>query len=95
VHQPAAPVVTLQLDRSDGKHVERAAHAADGDFSFATERCDVRIGACTFTGDLHSYRIHVDIDGVLRQDPVGRCPVIGRRSRLDCGASSARITRAS
>ncbi|OZJ01438.1 hypothetical protein BZG36_05704, partial [Bifiguratus adelaidae] len=65
VHQPAGPVVMFELDQADGKHFKRTAHAADGDFSFATERCDVRIGLNTFTGDLHSYHIHVDIDGVI------------------------------
>jgi hypothetical protein len=69
VHQPPAPVVTFELDRADGTHVERTAHAARGDFAFATDRCDVRAGRNTFAGDLHSYRIHVDIDGVTRPCP--------------------------
>jgi hypothetical protein len=63
IKQPAKPVVTLQLDRPDGTHVERALHAHD-DFAFAADRCDVRVGANTFAGDLHTYRIHVDIDDV-------------------------------
>jgi hypothetical protein len=64
VHQPPAPLVTFELDRADGTHIERAARAARGDFTFATDRCDVHVGRNTFAGDLHSYRIHVDIDGV-------------------------------
>jgi len=64
VHQPPAPLVTFELDRADGTHIERAARAARGDFTFATDRCDVHVGGNTFAGDLHSYRIHVDIDGV-------------------------------
>jgi len=31
---------------------------------FAADRCDVRVGACTFAGDLHTYRIHVELDAV-------------------------------
>ena len=63
IKQPARPVVTFELDRPDGTHVERNFHAHD-DFAFAVDRCDVRVGTNTFTGDLHSYTIHVDIDDV-------------------------------
>ncbi len=63
IRQPARPVVTFELDRPDGTHVERALHAQD-DFAFAADRCDVRVGACTFAGDLHTYRIHLDLDAV-------------------------------
>ena len=64
IKQPARPVVTFELDRPDGTHVERARHSGD-DFAFGTDRCDVRVGTSTFTGDLHTYQIHVDIDGVV------------------------------
>ena len=63
IRQPASPVVTFQLDRPDGTHVERALHAPGG-FAFAADHCDVRVGACTFVGDLHTYRIHVELDAV-------------------------------
>ena len=63
IKQSASPVVTFQLDRPDGTHVERTLHAHD-DFAFAADHCDVRVGANTFTGDLHTYRIHVEIDAV-------------------------------
>ena len=63
IKQPASPVVTFQLDRPDGTHVERTLHAHD-DFAFAADRCDVRVGANTFAGDLHTYRIQVDLDAV-------------------------------
>ncbi|MCW2857167.1 MAG: hypothetical protein JWR52_2782 [Marmoricola sp.] len=63
IKQAASPVVTLELDRPDGTHVEREFEGHD-DFAFATDRCDVRVGPNTFTGDLHSYSIHVEIDDV-------------------------------
>jgi hypothetical protein len=63
IKQSARPVITFQLDRPDGSHVERALHAYD-DFAFAADRCDVRVSACTFAGDLHTYRIHVELDAV-------------------------------
>ncbi|MFF1450487.1 lipocalin-like domain-containing protein [Streptomyces sp. NPDC058274] len=64
VDQPPAPVVTLELDRPDGTHIERTAPAHGDDYTLATDRCDVRIGTNTFAGDLHTYRIHVDLDGI-------------------------------
>src|SRR5437899_1272038 len=63
ISQPARPVVSFELDRPDGTHVERALHAQD-DFAFAADRCDVRVGACTFAWDLHTYRIHLELDAV-------------------------------
>jgi hypothetical protein len=63
INQPPRPVVTFELDRPDGTHVERALHERD-DFAFDVGRCDVRVGSCTFAGDLHSYHIHTDIDAV-------------------------------
>jgi hypothetical protein len=64
IKQPASPMVTFELDRPDGTHVERALHSHDN-FGFATDRCDVQVGPNTFAGDLHTYQIHVDIDGVV------------------------------
>jgi hypothetical protein len=64
LRQPARPVVTFALDRPDGTHVQRELRAPEG-FTFATDRCDLRVGANTFSGDLNTYRLHVDIDGVL------------------------------
>ncbi|HEY0700948.1 MAG TPA: lipocalin-like domain-containing protein, partial [Micromonospora sp.] len=57
---PLQPVVTLNLDRPDGTHVQRELHFSPEEFSASTERCDVRIGPNVFTGDLHTYRIHVE-----------------------------------
>jgi hypothetical protein len=65
INQPAAPIVTLELDRPDGSHLERALPPQRHDYAFASDRCDVRVGVNTFAGDLHTYRIHVDIDGVV------------------------------
>jgi hypothetical protein len=67
VNQPPAPVVTFELDRPDGTHVERSSPAHTDDYAFATDRCDVRVGVNTISGDLHTYRIHVDIDGVVAE----------------------------
>jgi hypothetical protein len=65
VNQPPAPVATIELDRPDGTHIERTSPAHSDDYDFATDRCDVRIGHNTFSGDLHTYRIHTEVDGVV------------------------------
>jgi hydroxyneurosporene synthase CrtC len=65
INQPAAPIVTFELDRPDGSHVERTSPPHRDDYAFASDRCDLRVGANTFAGDLNTYRIHVDIDGVV------------------------------
>lgn len=62
---PLSPFVSLTLDRPDGTNVSRTLIAAPEDFDAARERCDVRIGANTVAGDLHTYEIHVEIDGVV------------------------------
>jgi hypothetical protein len=49
IKQLASPVVTFQLDRPDGTHVERTLHARD-DFAFAPDSCNVRVCANTFAG---------------------------------------------
>ena len=90
IMQPASPVVTFQLDRPDGTHVERTLHARD-DFAFAADRCDVRVGANTFVGDLHTYRIHTDIDGVTADVILtGQVPPGGRRPGTSCSETTSR-----
>ncbi|MCW2752140.1 MAG: hypothetical protein JWR83_3250 [Aeromicrobium sp.] len=74
IKQPASPVVTFELDRADGTHIERTTEAHD-DFAFATDRCDVRVGANTFAGDLHAYAIHLEIEDVIADVTLtGRVP---------------------
>jgi hypothetical protein len=65
INRPASPVVTLELDRPDGSHIERTSRAFHHDYAFATDSCDVRVGPNFIAGDLRTYRIHADIDGVM------------------------------
>jgi hypothetical protein len=75
MNQPPSPVVTFELDRRDGTHVERTFRSTDQNFAFALDRCDVRVGVNTFTGDQHTYTIHVDIDDVIADVTLtGRVP---------------------
>ena len=57
---PLAPVVTFNLDTPDGAEVSRAVTAQASAYAAATDRCDVRIGACTASGDLRDYAVHYE-----------------------------------
>jgi len=51
------PYVTFDLTKPDGLELHREYHPEKGDFSFATDHCEVRIGNCLFQGDLNHYEI--------------------------------------
>jgi predicted secreted hydrolase len=61
---PLTPVVTFTLDRPDGTNVTRSVIAEPSGFSAAKDRCGVRIGACTASGDLRDYVVHFEDDAV-------------------------------
>ena len=61
---PLEPGVSIELNRPDGTSVHKELKVDARDFTAARDHCDVRIGANTFSGDLHDYAIHVDVDGV-------------------------------
>jgi hypothetical protein len=65
VGKPLTPYITLNFDYPDGRSVQKAHFWKRHEFSASKERCDVRIGASTFRGDLHTYTIHVEIDGIV------------------------------
>lgn len=62
---PLTPTVLIIRQLPDGTrlHVEPT-FAADV-FTASTERCDVRIGPNCVTGDLDSYTLHVETDGLV------------------------------
>jgi hypothetical protein len=64
VDKPLQPYVAFTLDRPDGTHFEQMYHAPAAAFAAAKESCDVRIGPNVFAGDLHTYRIHLEMAGV-------------------------------
>lgn len=65
VGKPLTPYITLNLDDPDGRSVQKARFWKRDAFSASKEGCDVRIGASTFQGDLHTYTIHVEIEEVI------------------------------
>jgi hypothetical protein len=65
VERTATPVILVTLTEPDGTvHKTRKKYKAK-DATYATDRCDVRIGPHRFAGDLHEYDIHVEeSDGI-------------------------------
>ncbi len=64
VGKPLAPYIAFTLDRPDGTHFEKEYHAPTQSFSASKETCDVRIGPNVFKGDLHSYEVHLQMEGL-------------------------------
>lgn len=69
---PLAPTVLVIRQHADGTrtHVEPVFPAET--FSAATEGCDVRIGSNTVVGDLDTYRLHLDVEGLSAEVTIRR-----------------------
>jgi len=61
---PLEPTVTFALDRPNGSSLHRSFTVRPGDFTAAKDRCDVRIGPSSASGDLHDYLLHVQFEHV-------------------------------
>lgn len=60
--KPLEPTIRLNLDLADGRRFEKIVTFDPASWSSAEDHADIRIGENRFTGDLHSYRITVNID---------------------------------
>lgn len=75
---PMRPSVLVIYRSPDGERVKVMPEFAPGEFSAATDRCDVRIGPNSVSGDLASYVLHVSVEGltldltVTRESPSWR-----------------------
>ena len=58
------PFVTLKLDSPNGTSVSKTFAGRPEDFSAARDRCDVRLGPNTVSGDLRDYAVRVRIEDV-------------------------------
>jgi hypothetical protein len=58
------PQVTLEIDRPDGTSIQKLFNASPEDFSASRDQCDVQIGSNFFRGNLHTYAIHTDVEGI-------------------------------
>jgi hypothetical protein len=62
--KPLSPLLRLDLDLPDGRHLEKLAHFPASAWSAAKDHADVRLGENRFTGDLHHYRIEASAEEV-------------------------------
>lgn len=62
---PLNPMASFELTTPDGKKIEEAVYAPEEEFSSSKETCDVRVGNCTFSGDLNEYKIHFEKDDIV------------------------------
>jgi hypothetical protein len=69
---PLAPTVLVIRQHPDGSRTHVEPVFAAGDFAAATDHCDVRIGANTVTGDLDTYRLHLEVDGLTADVEIER-----------------------
>jgi hypothetical protein len=64
IDRPLTPTIRIDLTLPDGTGVQRLVGLDPATFSASTETCDVRIGDNVFAGDLHTYTIRADVEGV-------------------------------
>jgi hypothetical protein len=74
IGEPLAPMIRIDLDLPDGTSHNKIAKFKPEDFSASGERCDVRIGSNSFTGDLHTYKIVAKVDDIAVDRKAGREP---------------------
>jgi len=65
VGKPLDPWIDLNLERADGTSVDKHLQVDPEQFAASKETCDVALRSNTFKGDLHSYFIHVEIEGMV------------------------------
>ena len=64
IGKPLAPMIRIDLDLPDGTSYNKIADFKPEEFSAAKDRCDVRIGGNTFSGNLHAYKIVATVDDI-------------------------------
>jgi predicted secreted hydrolase len=64
IDRPLAPMIRINLDLPDGTSYHKTAEFKPEEFTASKDRCDVRIGGNSFSGDLHSYKIAAQIEDV-------------------------------
>jgi len=62
--KPLSPLLRLDLDLRDGRHLEKLVHYPPGGWSAAKDHADVRLGQNRFSGDLHRYRIQATAEEI-------------------------------
>lgn len=61
---PLDPIIRINLDLADGRSFTKIVHFDPAEWSASKDGADVRIAGNRFTGDLHTYRITADVEGI-------------------------------
>lgn len=61
---PAAPYATFEITTPGGDSYSQTVKMPIEQCSFSKDKCDVKIGKCTFTGNLTNYKIHFENENV-------------------------------
>jgi hypothetical protein len=69
---PLTPTVLVIRQLPDGTRVHLEPTFASDEFTASTDRCDVRIGPNTVQGDLDTYTLHVEADGIAADVTIDR-----------------------
>ncbi len=63
-HVGDCPIVQMNIELPDGRKISKFATFSAEESSFSKEKCDVKIGPHSVSGDLRDYALHIDpIDG--------------------------------
>ncbi|MGG7465767.1 lipocalin-like domain-containing protein [Plantibacter sp. YIM 135347] len=63
-NHPLDPIIRVNLDLADGRSFTKIVHFDPDQWSASTDGADVRIGDNRFSGDLHTYRITANVEGL-------------------------------
>ncbi|MFD1714510.1 lipocalin-like domain-containing protein [Amnibacterium flavum] len=69
---PLTPTVLVIRQHADGSRVHLEPTFPADQFSAATDHCDVTIGKNTVTGDLDTYQLHLEVDGLTADVTINR-----------------------
>jgi hypothetical protein len=64
INSPLAPMIRIDLDLPDGTSYNKVAEWRAEEFAASKDRCDVRIGDNSFSGDLQSYKIAAQVGDI-------------------------------
>src|SRR5579884_2027069 len=65
VGKPLDPWIDFNFERTDGTSVVKHLQVEPRQFTASKETCDVAMRSNTFKGDLHTYSIHINIEGIV------------------------------
>jgi hypothetical protein len=69
---PVTPTVLVIRQHPDGSRTHLEPVFSSDEFAAATDRCDVRIGPNSVSGDLEEYRLHLEVDGLTADVAITR-----------------------